>query len=277
MANSSITDYQLCRNDTDASDITPYLNDAVDFIQEGRSLGHSVLVHCQQGVSRSASLVIAYLIKYENMPLAKAYAALRKERKQVKPKSNFLSQLIRWEKSLKENPYHVESKVSTPLSPITPKNPTIGSNNSIVDSNTKSDSNRNTKGDSGTKNDDPANGATKNNDGAKESDIRTQSDGPAPGAKSKVRPLSPSLPSQSTDKRRKAYTGPSPRPLSSTIQSTDTPVLQDEKFPELPEMKQATAQPTSVSPVRTVAPRRKPVSGPECPELPPSVQPSVPS
>jgi len=87
--------------DTDAADLSPFFDAAVVFIHNARQEGHSVLVHCQQGVSRSAALVIAYLIKAERKTLTEAYTLLRNKRSTCKVRPNFLKQLITWEKGLK--------------------------------------------------------------------------------------------------------------------------------------------------------------------------------
>jgi len=53
------------------------LQNATKFIHEARSSGGVVLVHCVQGISRSASVVAAYLQEYEGMELEAVVAALR--------------------------------------------------------------------------------------------------------------------------------------------------------------------------------------------------------
>jgi len=87
--------------DSDQADISQYFEAAGQFIDEGLKEGNGVLVHCQQGISRSASVVIAYLMKYQGMKLSEAYTHLKKNRSQVKPKPNFLTQLVKYEKQLK--------------------------------------------------------------------------------------------------------------------------------------------------------------------------------
>lgn len=49
------------------------------------------------GVSRSAALVLGYLVKHHAMPLAAAFALVRSARPCVRPNSGFFRQLIDWE------------------------------------------------------------------------------------------------------------------------------------------------------------------------------------
>src|SRR4051794_21325844 len=42
-------------HDTDQADLSEYFPFACDFIETAISSGHSVLVHCQQGISRSST------------------------------------------------------------------------------------------------------------------------------------------------------------------------------------------------------------------------------
>jgi len=90
-------------DDTDVAMLNDHFDKAADFIAEGVSEGHAVLVHCQQGVSRSTSIVLAYLIKKQNLTLKEAYTKVRAARPEAKPKQNFLSQLIAFEQKIARN------------------------------------------------------------------------------------------------------------------------------------------------------------------------------
>lgn len=62
--------------------------------------GSKLLVHCEVGVSRSASLVIALLMRDERLSFLDAYARVRSKRVQVLPNLAFASQLQRYEQDL---------------------------------------------------------------------------------------------------------------------------------------------------------------------------------
>ena len=51
------------------------------------------LVHCTQGVSRSASTIIVYLMEYEGMSLREAYDHTKKARSVIDPRPNFIEEL----------------------------------------------------------------------------------------------------------------------------------------------------------------------------------------
>ena len=59
--------------------------------------GHKILVHCNAGVSRAATIVIAYLIRYNSMTLHEAYHHVKKLRPAIKPNEGFIRQLVIWE------------------------------------------------------------------------------------------------------------------------------------------------------------------------------------
>ncbi|KAK3917765.1 Dual specificity protein phosphatase 18 [Frankliniella fusca] len=74
-----------------------HLDTVADAIEEVRLQGGRTLVHCVAGVSRSAALVLGYLVKHRAMPLADAFALVRAARPCVRPNSGFFRQLIDWE------------------------------------------------------------------------------------------------------------------------------------------------------------------------------------
>ena len=79
--------------DTHSSDIAQYFDTTHDFLE---NLESKVLVHCQCGVSRSASIVIAHLIKKNNWDYDKAYRFVRRHRKIIGPNRGFVEQLRRY-------------------------------------------------------------------------------------------------------------------------------------------------------------------------------------
>jgi len=66
---------------------------AMEFIDEGRRTG-CILVHCQVGMSRSATAVLAYLMLRENLTFWDALVDVVKLRKIVQPNAGFCRQLM---------------------------------------------------------------------------------------------------------------------------------------------------------------------------------------
>ena len=59
-----------------------------------------VLVHCQAGISRSSTIVIAYLMKKKGISLETAFRETKKIRSIVEPNILFYSQLYEFESEL---------------------------------------------------------------------------------------------------------------------------------------------------------------------------------
>ncbi|KAG6860699.1 hypothetical protein C0995_008371 [Termitomyces sp. Mi166 len=78
-------------------DLKPHLEAACSYIDRALRSGRNVLVHCQQGISRSPAVVIAYLIRNHGMSYDNAFALLKRKRACVKPNSGFVSALREWE------------------------------------------------------------------------------------------------------------------------------------------------------------------------------------
>ncbi|KAJ1565080.1 hypothetical protein HK096_004646 [Nowakowskiella sp. JEL0078] len=74
---------------------------AFAFIDLARQSGASVLVACQQGISRSASLVIAYVMKNLGISLAEAYALVKSRSPHISPNVGLVGQLAEFENVLK--------------------------------------------------------------------------------------------------------------------------------------------------------------------------------
>lgn len=53
----------------------------------------NILVHCNAGVSRSPTIIIAYLMKYENFDFRGAYDKVKNARSCIKPNDGFIKQL----------------------------------------------------------------------------------------------------------------------------------------------------------------------------------------
>lgn len=80
--------------DTEDDVLLAYFDPALEFIHRGLAQpGQGVLVHCVAGVSRSATIIIAYLMKHHGMPLPEAIAHARRARDVVQPNDGFLLQL----------------------------------------------------------------------------------------------------------------------------------------------------------------------------------------
>ncbi|KAF2403663.1 DSPc-domain-containing protein, partial [Trichodelitschia bisporula] len=83
------------------TDIVPDLHRLVKLIDERVSRGKRVLVHCQCGVSRSASLIVAYgLYKNPGISVQEAYDAVKKRSKWIGPNMNLIMQLQEFRNSL---------------------------------------------------------------------------------------------------------------------------------------------------------------------------------
>ena len=70
-----------------------YFDEANEFINKCRLEGGVLLVHCKYGISRSASFIIAYLIKYLRYSVDDAFNFVFQKRNQIKPNEGFMHQL----------------------------------------------------------------------------------------------------------------------------------------------------------------------------------------
>ncbi|XP_031448016.1 dual specificity protein phosphatase 18 isoform X1 [Phasianus colchicus] len=83
--------------DTPTARISACFNSVADLIRSVGERGGRTLVHCAAGVSRSATVCIAYLMKHHAMSLASAHAWVRSCRPIIRPNNGFWRQLIHYE------------------------------------------------------------------------------------------------------------------------------------------------------------------------------------
>jgi len=89
--------YRIDILDTSSADLKPHLEGVCNHIDRALRSGANVLVHCQQGISRSPAIVIAFLIRNRGMSFDAAYALVRRQRACVKPNSGFVRALQEWD------------------------------------------------------------------------------------------------------------------------------------------------------------------------------------
>lgn len=83
--------------DAATSDLLSHLESATAFVQKTIEGGGKIAVHSLEGVSRAASIVIAYLMKYRSMTLKRAFEIISKQRPDVRVNRGFWRQLHAYE------------------------------------------------------------------------------------------------------------------------------------------------------------------------------------
>ncbi|XP_029470550.1 dual specificity protein phosphatase 10-like isoform X2 [Rhinatrema bivittatum] len=102
---------RLPATDSGKQNLRQYFEEAFEFIEEAHQCGKGVLIHCQAGVSRSATIVIAYLMKHTLMTMGDAYKYVKGKRPVISPNLNFMGQLLEFETDLNSG---VTPRILTP-------------------------------------------------------------------------------------------------------------------------------------------------------------------
>ncbi|TVU21189.1 hypothetical protein EJB05_30813 [Eragrostis curvula] len=87
-------------SDDDDANISDLFEEASDFIEQVDRNGGKVLVHCFEGKSRSATVVLAYLMLRKGYTLAKAWNLLKKVHRRAQPNDGFAKALLTLDKKL---------------------------------------------------------------------------------------------------------------------------------------------------------------------------------
>ncbi|KAF5726709.1 protein-tyrosine-phosphatase MKP1-like [Tripterygium wilfordii] len=94
----------LWLQDSSSEDITSILYDVFDYFEDVREKSGRVLVHCCQGVSRSTSLAIAYLMWREGQSFEDAFQYVKAARGVTNPNMGFTCQLLQCQKRVHAAP-----------------------------------------------------------------------------------------------------------------------------------------------------------------------------
>nr|XP_054766419.1 dual specificity protein phosphatase 1-like [Lytechinus pictus] len=91
---------QIPVDDNTDADLLPWFEEANNFIDSVERCEGRVLVHCHAGISRSATICLAYLMKVRQIRLEEAFEFVRSERTVISPNLAFMLQLLRFENEL---------------------------------------------------------------------------------------------------------------------------------------------------------------------------------
>lgn len=98
----SFTHNVIMANDIETFNLGRFFDRGIDFIDRMRNSGKSILVHCFAGVSRSATMTIAYLMKTQNMNYIRAHEFTKSRRRVICPNPGFRNQLREFEKRIRD-------------------------------------------------------------------------------------------------------------------------------------------------------------------------------
>ncbi|CAF1101605.1 unnamed protein product [Adineta steineri] len=94
--------------DAQEQDLAQYFEKCIEFIHQARTEHENILVHCYAGISRSATVVLAYLMTIGDYDVDKAIQIVKGARGFIHPNPGFLSQLKRYQSNdVKKNWYRL--------------------------------------------------------------------------------------------------------------------------------------------------------------------------
>lgn len=87
-------------SDDEETNISSIFAEACNFIDHVEKIGGKVLVHCFEGRSRSATMVIAYLMLRKNFTLLDAWSTLKRAHRRAQPNDGFARILLDLDRKL---------------------------------------------------------------------------------------------------------------------------------------------------------------------------------
>lgn len=105
--------------DNHKEDISSWFIEAIEFIDSIKDSNGRVLVHCQAGISRSATICLAYLMKKKRVRLEEAFEFVKQRRSIISPNFSFMGQLLQFESQVLATSCAVEA--ASPSATLGPK------------------------------------------------------------------------------------------------------------------------------------------------------------
>ena len=103
---------QIAVEDKVGAKLNIYFDLIADKINQVHLAGGKILIYCRAGQSRSATLCIAYFMKYHDMTFDQAYQFVRTRRPIIHPNRGFVHQLKQYEEKLQAKPVFSAPSVS---------------------------------------------------------------------------------------------------------------------------------------------------------------------
>ncbi|KAM4859247.1 dual specificity protein phosphatase 19 isoform 2-T2 [Thomomys bottae] len=91
--------------DLPETNILSYFPECFEFIEQAKMKGGVVLVHCNAGVSRAATIVIGFLMHSEEISFTGAFSLVKNARPSICPNSGFMEQLRTYQECKESNLY----------------------------------------------------------------------------------------------------------------------------------------------------------------------------
>jgi len=86
--------------DGEGEKLDKHFDEVCEKVMALHAKGYEILIHCHQGISRSATMLIAILMKKNNWGSRRAYTEVKNKRSIISPNPWFIMQLLQYEKKL---------------------------------------------------------------------------------------------------------------------------------------------------------------------------------
>lgn len=100
----------IALHDNETENICAYFSDLIDWMSDVlANQNHKILVHCAKGISRSPTVVIAYLMYSRHLSYDDAYAFVQSRRPCIYPNTGFVCQLMDYGKVISDTESYTSS------------------------------------------------------------------------------------------------------------------------------------------------------------------------